>query len=543
MYYNNIKLRKEYTMNKFITLLFAVLFTMWTIRLYYKLYDKKTRRYILFIGILIIFWMIIRIIKGIIDFPFLKRMCWYLYYLPLIFIPTLYYISSMSLLNKISKKNKLIIYSISTFLLLLVLTNDFHNLVFKFNNGITLHDDYTHFIVYYLISIWIFYLFSKSLIELATYRMKIKKDKKGFLPFIIILLGLTYTILYVLDIQYIRSINMSVVDSTLICLGIELAFYLDLIPNNSEYINKFINSTLDMAIVSLDGKIRYTTTIFKNIPGFILNDIKNKKVKNNYQDNNIIYDIKTNKDSYVILKKDLTSINNIKKEIKKKREELLKQQESLKIEEKTKKELYEIKLRNEVINKVEIKLSEKRLEAKKILMNKNVSISDLEKVKRIIIYSKKKSMLMISEINEDIYDEEGINVLLNELLKSMFSTNIKGFISINNKMTIKGSTMSLLYDIVYELIELNNNKYIDAFTTYNLNEFENSTYQLIQNQNGFYNMVFSECTTNRGHLLVYPAKISSSFALGDYIKSVIIETTLSVNIYSGTVIKIYGVRA
>ena len=447
-------------MNKFITLLFAILFTMWTIRLYYKLYDKKTRRYILFIGILIVFWMLIRIIKGVTLDINIERICWYLYYLPLIFIPTLYYISSMSLLNKISKKNKLIIYSISTFLLLLVLTNDFHNLVFKFNNGITLHDDYTHFIVYYLISIWIFYLFSKSLIELATYRMKIKKDKKGFLPFIIILLGLTYTILYVLDIQYIRSINMSVVDSTLICLGIELAFYLDLIPNNSEYINKFINSTLDMAIVSLDGKIRYTTTIFKNIPGFILNDIKNKKVKNNYQDNNIIYDIKTNKDSYVILKKDLTSINNIKKEIKKKREELLKQQESLKIEEKTKKELYEIKLRNEVINKVEIKLSEKRLEAKKILMNKNVSISDLEKVKRIIIYSKKKSMLMISEINEDIYDEEGINVLLNELLKSMFSTNIKGFISINNKMTIKGSTMSLLYDIVYELIELNNNKYI-----------------------------------------------------------------------------------
>ena len=53
-----------------------------------------------------------------------------------------------------------------------------------------------------------------------------------------------------------------------------------------------------------------------------------------------------------------------------------------------------------------------------------------------------------------------ISEKLNELLKSMFSTNIKGFISINNKMTIKGSTMSLLYDIVYELIELNNNKYI-----------------------------------------------------------------------------------
>lgn len=30
-------------MNKFITLLFAIFFTMWTIRLYYKLYDKKIK--------------------------------------------------------------------------------------------------------------------------------------------------------------------------------------------------------------------------------------------------------------------------------------------------------------------------------------------------------------------------------------------------------------------------------------------------------------------------------------------------------------------
>lgn len=91
--------------------------------------------------------------------------------------------------------------------------------------------------------------------------------------------------------------------------------------------------------------------------------------------------------------------------------------------------------------------------------------------------------------------------------------------------------------------KLNNNKYVSAFTTYILNEYINDTYQLIQNQNGFYNMVFSECTSNTGYLNMYPAKISSSFKLGDYIQSVNIETTLSANIYSGTVIKIYGVRA
>ena len=447
-------------MNKYITLLFAIVFSFWIVRLYYKLYDKKTRRYILIIGLLIVFWMLIRIIKGIVDNSFVERMCWYIYYLPLIFIPTLYYINSSSLLGKMNNIKKIIIYSISSILLLLVLTNDFHEFVFKFNKGIALFDDYKHFIGYYLISIWIFYLFSKSLIDLAIYRMKIKKDLKGFLPFIVILLGLSYTILYVLNIPYIRSINMSIVNSILICIGIELTFYLDLVPNNSKYISKFLNSNLDMAIVSLDGKTKYITKLFNNIPEFIFEDIKNNKVKVTYQKNNIIYDVRKNKDSYVILKKDLTSIQNIKREIKKQREELLKQQESIKIQEKTKKELYEMNIRKDVINKVELKLSLKRNEAKNILMKNNVSKSDLEKVKRIIIYSKKKSMLMISEINGDIYNEEGIKVLLDELLKSMISADIKGFVSVNNKMIINGNIMSLLYDIVYELIELNNNKSI-----------------------------------------------------------------------------------
>lgn len=91
--------------------------------------------------------------------------------------------------------------------------------------------------------------------------------------------------------------------------------------------------------------------------------------------------------------------------------------------------------------------------------------------------------------------------------------------------------------------KLNNNKVLSAFCVYGLNEYDNSTYQLIQNQNGFYNMVFSECISNNRYLNGYPARISSSFELGDYIKSIWIETPLSANIYSGTVIKIYGVRA
>lgn len=444
-------------MNKFITLLFAIFFTMWTIRLYYKLYDNKTRRYILFIGILIVFWMLIRIIRGVTIDINIKRICWYLYYLPLIFIPTLFYVCSNSLLSKMNKTRKIFIYLISSILLILVLTNDFHELVFKFNNGIYFHNDYNHYVGYYLIFIWIFYLFGGGMIKLAINRLKIKKDLKVFLPLIVLLLGLIYTYLYILDVPYIRETNMSIVNSVLICLGIELAFYLDLIPNNKKYIQKFFNSNLDMAIISLDGKTKYTTCSFKVIPNFILDDIKNNKVKQIYQKKNIVYDIKENKDSYVILRKDLTNIFKLKEEMLKQQKELLKQQESMKLEEKTKRELYEIKIRKDTINRVEKKLEEKRLEAKKILMKDDIKREDLEKVKRIIIYSKKKSMLIISEMNNEIYNEESIKILLNELIVGMSSLNIEGLVVVKNKMNIKGRIMSYLYDIVYELIENSKN--------------------------------------------------------------------------------------
>ena len=444
-------------MNKFITLLFAILFTMWTIRLYYKLYDKKTRRYILFIGILIVFWMLIRIIKGVTLDINIERICWYLYYLPLIFIPTLFYVCSKSLLSKMNKKKKIFIYLISSILLILVLTNDFHELVFKFNNGIYFHNDYNHYIGYYLIFIWIFYLFGGGMIKLAINRLKIKKDLKVFLPLIVLLLGLIYTYLYILDVPYIRETNMSIVNSVLICLGIELAFYLGLIPNNKKYIQKFFNSNLDMSIISLDGNTKYTTCAFKVVPNFILDDIKNNKVKQTYQKKHIVYDIKKNKDSYVILRKDLTNIFKLKEEMLKQQKELLKQQESMKLEEKTKRELYEIKIRKDTINRVEKKLEEKRLEAKNILMKDDIKREDLEKVKRIIIYSKKKSMLIISEMNNEIYNEESIKILLNELIVGMSSLNIEGLVVVKNKMNIKGRIMSYLYDIVYELIENSKN--------------------------------------------------------------------------------------
>lgn len=58
---------------------------------------------------------------------------------------------------------------------------------------------------------------------------------------------------------------------------------------------------------------------------------------------------------------------------------------------------------------------------------------------------------MISELNNEVYNEENVRVILNELLTSM--NNISGLVIVKNKMNITGSMISLLYDLVYELID------------------------------------------------------------------------------------------
>lgn len=121
------------------------------------------------------------------------------------------------------------------------------------------------------------------MIKLAINSRKTRRSFKSFLPLGILLLGIIYTVAYVLDINGIRNINMSVVNSALICLGIESALYLNLIPNNKKYIRIFKNSNLNMAVVSLNGRIKYTTKKFSSIPDIIMNDIAIDNVKDNYK--------------------------------------------------------------------------------------------------------------------------------------------------------------------------------------------------------------------------------------------------------------------
>ena len=454
-----------------ITYAFLIVFTVWFLVLYNRIFDKQLKKYILGIGILQIFWMITRITRGI-TYGTLKTLTWYAYYIPMIFMPTFYYFSSKYITNRIVKYKKTDII-ISTILVTLVLTNELHHIVFS---ELDADGEYYHKIGYYIICLWIFYQLIMSTTILVKNQIKLKKHYKVLVPFIPIVLALVYTVLYIMKISLIQTTNMSVILGTLFFLGIECVLNLDLIPNNLNYVIPYKKSNLKKAIISKDTKTILKTQAHIEIPEEIIDDMKNGKIKAKYKRDNDVYITKQIVGGVSILQKSFKEINELKRISLEKNDELKKQKDLdiilkfqnhlyhkylkdlLENKQKIMQELYEIKIRNQIIDEVAEKIETRKQEIERILSKmQNVEREKLATIKLLIGYCKRMSNLVISNYNEETYNKEKINLLINELFQDASSFNISGIL-INNDINECSSEIILkIYDSIFAVIENINN--------------------------------------------------------------------------------------
>ncbi len=429
------------------TVLALAIYTIWITLLYIRIFDKTLKKYVLSIGVLLAFWMVVRMLKTYTT-GFVTEMLWYLYYIPLLLIPTFYYNCSSYLINSKNKKRRIATIIISTILFLLVITNSLHNIVFKIKSNI---NDYNHNIGYFIIVAWILCLIVVAIINL----IKSSKNKgyKNIISIsIIILIGLVYTFLYIKNIPVIRKTNMSVIIGTLFCVGLEMMLDFNLIPNNFRYKKIFKNSNLPLEIISQDGKTRIATNHSINLKENIINDIKDNKVKNTYKDNNIVKNVKAINGGYSIEEKDFSKIKEYEKKLKLIQQELIEQETILQKQRKIATEIYETKLKSEII-----KLLDEKIEQKRNLINeliKEMKITDIDKmqnIKLLLNYCKRMSSLVISSYNKEKYDNKRLEIIINEMLIEAQAIGINGVLKTNIFEISSGETANI-YEIIFETI-------------------------------------------------------------------------------------------
>ena len=128
----------------------------------------KLKRWMLFCAWMIVTFMLFRMIKYE-AFPadsIFARYTWYLYYLPILYIPLCTFFATLSIDGEEKTgftKVKSLFGAINFLLLLCVLSNDFHQKVFGFREGFVNWDsDYTYGFGYFVVIAWTYFLYGFS---------------------------------------------------------------------------------------------------------------------------------------------------------------------------------------------------------------------------------------------------------------------------------------------------------------------------------------------------------------------------------------------
>ena len=268
------------------------LFTVWGISVRNRIIQPQVRRYLTAISMLMVFWITVRTTRySLAEAFWLMRHLWYLYYLPMLFIPLLAVFIAMSLGKPESfrlPKWTALLYIYTAALVLLVLTNDLHQFVFVFPaDAVEWVDDYSYAAGYFLAIGW---NVPCTLTALVVMLMKCRvphSRKVLMLPFIPAAFALLYGVLYVLrmlgvfPLTWLRVIagDMTVVFCLMIAAVLESCIQCGLIQSNTHYDELLQCCTLRVQLTDPDYQVLLASRSAEPLPVEIMRQTEAKPVR------------------------------------------------------------------------------------------------------------------------------------------------------------------------------------------------------------------------------------------------------------------------
>ena len=415
-----------------------------------KTIDKKTKICFIILFCLFAFWLCIKIFDKVSAFNDNNDYTWYLLYIPLLFIPSMWFITNNQIYikNQIYKRVFAIIsLAISLLLLLLVLTNDFHEFVFIFPEGSTgSHpSDYKYNFGYFIIYAFIFLEILTTIVLFYTFSNKKTTIKQKILPSVVILLVLVYSILYVVtDIAVPYLSDMTLVYTILGTMLVYISLKCGLVKNSGAYFEFFETCNVPLAIVNEKQDIEYQNAQYR---------------KQKANSNMLLVKQKLNSGTLLVLN-DVEKLKSLQKELKTENEKLEYINKILENKKEVLQKEKQIKQHALLLDKVEKQIKNKRNVLEELLNNlpetittenKKQTKETLNEIKIIVGYLKRKtSLILLSEQKQEITKDE-LKLLFNESFNDLKWLNINAGIGLD-ECPIPVSIAGKFYDIYNELL-------------------------------------------------------------------------------------------
>lgn len=421
------------------------------------------RKGLLLTGFILIGWISLGIFKyAIIGYSLLTHMSWYAFYLFFLPIPVIsLYIGENSdklTATSLSPWIKTAIVMCITFIIL-VLTNDYHNLIFTFTSEDleVMGNDYGYGIGFTLLTIWFILTQVYAFFLMFKKGFDSPKKQKTILPIVIFLLGIAYSISYNMRIPLASEIPLVLGMCTLVMFFWVSGVYSGLIPNNRGYEELFQSSSLDMQIIDGEDNPIYITNKSKTLPEEILIGADRVKKKLCLEIEDRLYWITPIKGGKLITQEDIRELKELRNALEEIALSLEKENHILAEKERVESKLYILNEQNRIAREVYREVRDKLLEIEsligKLATNKDQREKTIYKIQRLALYSKRKSELLVKSKYHNTLPGQELCRIIQET-GAMMAKKIHTFCAMDTQLTFSRATnIYEYYHLICHIVE------------------------------------------------------------------------------------------
>ena len=438
-------------------LLTMFLLVLWSISALHKSPSLKIRRWILFLRNALLVWLLMTLIKYQFPDSVFTRALWYGYYVFLIGLP-LSLFRMITSLDAPKIKRSLFVNVLSALfpcLLLLVFTNDFTHLVFRFDLSRNWSQDYTYGPGYVLIFLYGFLLLALSLFVLIRKSLSSPRFLSALPPFLTALGLVFYIAGYALNIPFVRESVLTVNYTLCVILFLESVLRSGLVPTNTHYRVLFYLSPFPMWILKDDGTVFMSSLLAPPLKPSDSDAILLKAGKSFYKDPDTLLHSRRITGGYAIWAEDMTSLNTLNALLEDELHSLRSINTLLEKEGRIRKKQLSIEIRNTMLNSLENNIKSKitrLINASKALPDAPDREKAFTQITILLCHIKRHCNLFFCLEEDTCFPACDLQVYLDELSDIASYAGMNALVRCDLSKELPLPQTLMLYDVYFEVL-------------------------------------------------------------------------------------------
>ena len=441
------------------------LYAAWGLSVRQRIVQKQVGRYLTSVSVLLILWFSFRTVKYFIFWqPDVIRYLWYLFYLPMLFVPMLALLIAMSLGKPDDyrlPKWTMVLWLISGALLLLVLTNDFHQLVFTFPKDAAVWSDTDHGygIGYFPVIGWQVFC-GVTALAVMLFKCRLKNGRHRLWPAIPMAISLTYLALNYIGVSWLKALfgDVTAFQSFMYMLCFEACIACGFIHSNSRYADLFASSVGTSAeITDKNFDIKYAALNTAPIDKETMKKAEQSPVAT---ENGLTVHAMPVGGGYAVWTEDVSALLAVKEKSESLAEELAERNEILRYEYKREAKRRKVEEQNRLYDLLQ-SATQTQIDRIAVLTKEYQQISDTDRAKTLLAeiavlcsyIKRRKHLTLLTDRDYKVAITE-LERAFTESLQTLKLLNVYSTLFIDSSLSmLSGKAAAAMFDLYEQVIE------------------------------------------------------------------------------------------